>query len=185
MDSLSDALQFLAAEVCLRVEAGMLPKCTPITLTPMPEIAEDALCTWLCADAHFFTLFKAEDCTLVFSHTNEILYHASAPAQLSASCPKDVAFLCQFTFDALPEGSVPRLLVFDVLTPANTPANPAQRGEKLRSLQHCLPQPLCCVQWIGYASYLTGGFFAALPHATAGVVALQTDTLRLNCKMQC
>lgn len=175
MDSLSDALQFLAAEVCLRVEAGMLPKCTPITLTPMPEIAEDALCTWLCESAHFFTLFKADDCTLVFSHTNEILYHASAPAQLSASCPKDVAFLCQFTFDTLPEGSVPRLLVFDVLLPEP----PAQRGEKLRSLQHCLPQPLCCVQWIGYSRYLTREFIAALPHPISGIAALQRDPLVL------
>jgi hypothetical protein len=182
-DSLSDALQILAAEVCLRIGQDMLPKCSPITITPLPEIAEDALCTWLCADVHFFTLFKASDVdsTLVFSHTNEILYHASALAQLAPTCPKDVAFLCQFTFDTLPEGRVPRLLVFDVLTAAP----PAQRGERLRSLQHCLPQPLCCLQWIGYARYLSREFLAALPHATTGVVALQIDNLQLNCKMKC
>jgi hypothetical protein len=181
-DSLSDALQILAAEVCLRIGQDMLPKCSPITITPLPEIAEDALCTWLCADAHFFTLFKASDVdsTLVFSHTNEMLYHASALAQLAPSCQKDVAFLCQFTFDTLPEGRVPRLLVFDVLAAAP----PAQRGERLRSLQHCLPQPLCCVQWIGYASYLTGEFFAALPHSMDGVVALQQAPLHLNRKLK-
>jgi hypothetical protein len=179
-DPLSDALRFLAAEVCLQIGRDMLPKCSPITITPLPEIAEDSLCTWLCADAHFFTLFVAGDCTLIFSHTNEILYHASPLAQLPPSCPKDVAFLCQFTFDALAEGTMPRLLVFDVLFPAP----PAQRGERLRSLQHYLP-PLCCVQWIGYARYLSREFLAALPHATTGVVALQTDSLQLNCKMKC
>lgn len=177
-NSLSDALQYLAGEVCLQIGKDTLARCSPVTITPLPEIAEDSLCTWLCADSHFFTLFKASeaDHTLLYSHTNEILYHASALAQLAPTCPKDAAFLCQFTFDTTPDGRVPRLLVFDVLRQSP----PTQRGEVLRSLWQCLPQPLCCVQWIGFARYLSSEFVAALPHAIQGIVALQHNPLLIG-----
>lgn len=178
-DTLTDALQILAGGVCLQIGKDTFSKCTPLSLLSMPEnaeISEDALCTWLCADTHFFTLFKSETgSTLLYSHTNEVLYHASLDAQLAPACPKDVAFLCQFTFDSLPEGLVPRLLVFDVLVQES----PMQRGERLRSLQPCLPQPLCCVQWIGFFKCLSKEFFAALPHAIKGVVVLQHNSLQL------
>ena len=136
---LTEALQLLAGEVCLHVAQDTLPKCTRLSLLPITEIGDKQLCTWLCKDTHFFTLFKSEASgTLLYSHTNEVLYHASLDAQLAPACPKDAAFLCQFTFDSLPEGRVPRLLVFDVLTQGT----PMHRGERLRSLQHCLPQLL-------------------------------------------
>ena len=186
MDSLSVALQFLAGDVCLQIGKDTLAKCRPLTLSlsPLPEIAEDALCTWLCEDTHFFTLFRSEsDATLIYSHSNEILYYASMEAQLASTCPKDIAFLCQFTFDSVPEGRFPRLLVFDVLTsPQNSIySNPAQRGEILRSAQG-LPQPLCCVQWIGFRRYLSPEFFSALPHPVRGVCVLGEDPLTVLMK---
>ena len=75
---------------------------------------------------------RTYSCRSGYSHTNEILYHASLQVQLAPSCPKDVGFLCQFTFDSLPEGRTPRLLAFDVLAPL--PQGPVQRGEALRAL---------------------------------------------------
>ena len=177
LDSLSAALRFLAGDVCLQIGKDTLAKCRPLSLTCTSAIAEEALCTWLCKDAHFFTLFKSEDNnnTLIYSHTNEMLYHASVDAQLAPICPKDMAFLCQFTFDSLPEGRVPRLLVFDVLFPG--PA--VHRGEILRSMQ-CLPQPLCCVQWLGFSRYLSQEFFQALPHAISGILVLGDDPLQMG-----
>ena len=174
VDSLTHALQILAGSVCLQIGRDMLTKCSSLSVSPLPEnIDEKALCTWQCADTHFFTLFRSEtNGTLLYSHTNEVLYHASMHAQLSAECPLEAAFLCQFTFDSLPEGRVPRLLVFDV----HCVATPLQRGDVLRSLQHCLPQPLCCVQWIGYARYLSEAFVAALPHSICGILVLQEDS---------
>ena len=176
LDTLSAALHFLAGDVCLQVGKDTLDKCNPIALNTTSEIqdSEAALCTWRCKDAHFFTLFKSDDATLIYSHTNEMLYHASMQAQLAPICPKDVAFLCQFTFDSMPEGRVPRLLVFDVLCPSP----PVHRGEILRSMQ-CLP-PICCVQWIGFSTYLSQDFFKALPHAISGILVLQTNPLHLN-----
>jgi hypothetical protein len=110
-------------------------------------------------------------------------------AQLASTCPNDISFLCQFTFDTLPEGKVPRLLVFDVLCPqnnnqsnqSNQSNNPIQRGDILRSTPG-LPQPLCCVQWIGYHRYLTPVFFAALPHPVRGVCVLGNDPLEIFMK---
>ena len=180
--SLSCALHILAGGVCLQIGKDTLANCSPLSLSPLPENAEippEALCTWHCADTHFFTLFKSETGgTLLYSHTNEVLYHASLDAQLAPACPKDAAFLCQFTFDSLPEGRVPRLLVFDVLTQGT----PMHRGERLRSLQHCLPQPLCCVQWIGYAGCLSSQFVAALPHSICGVLTLGVCPLEVLVK---
>jgi hypothetical protein len=177
---LSEALQLLAGEVCLQVGPDTLPKCTRLSLLPISEIGDKELCTWLCKDTHFFTLFKsAENNTMVYSHTNEILYHAAAPVQLAPECPKDVGFLCQFTFDAMPEGRVPRLLVFDVLCPATTIE---QRGEVLRSMQGCLPQPLCCVQWSGYTRYISPEFVEKLPHVAAGIMVFGPDPLKIYAK---
>ena len=160
----------------MQVGKDTLAKCNPIRLSTVTDVPDESLCTWLCKDAHLFTLFKSgTDSTLVYSHTNEMLYHASMHAQLAPICPKDMAFLCQFTFDSLPEGRVPRLLVFDVLCPS--PA--VHRGEILRSMQ-CLPQPLCCVQWLGFSRYLSREFFAQLPHAISGILVLQNDPFQLN-----
>jgi hypothetical protein len=175
-DTLSEALHILAGDVCLHVGKDCIARCRPYSVPESCERIESAtLSTWLCEGAHFFTLFRPSAVfgTLLFSHTNEILYHASMDAQLSADCPADVCFLCQFTTDSTLEGGVPRLLVFDVLS------NQSQsvRGDMLRSLQGHLPQPLATVQWIGPRQYLSREFIAGLPHRIRGLIALGVDPL--------
>lgn len=137
------------------------------------QVTDSSLSTWLCEDAHFFTLMKTDAGTLVYSHTNGVLYYATPLAQLSVACPVNTAILCQFTVDALPppDNMVPRLLAFDVLQPSP----PAQRGEALRALSVHLPAPLCCVQWVGPRQYLTPHFVAGLPHKTKGGFTLTGD----------
>jgi hypothetical protein len=175
-DTLSSALHILAGDVCLHVAPGCLEKCKQFNIPTSPaRVPSESLSTWLCHGSHFFTLFRPNSAvgTLIFSHTNEVLYHASIDAQLSNDCPEDLAFLCQFTFDSLPEGVLPRLLAFDVLAPQP----PAVRGDILRGVQGHLPNPLCCVQWIGPRQYLSPQFIAGLPHRIRGVVSLGEDPL--------
>ena len=178
-DTLSAALHVLAGDVCLCVGPGDMRKCKPFVLPSVSRIYPEALSTWLCRGGHLFTLFKT-DCkslgqvgTLIFSHTNEVLYHASIDAQLSSDCPADLCFLCQFTTDSSPEGVVPRLLAFDVLS--HQP--PAARGAILREMQAHLPHPLCCVQWVGPRRYISSEFIAGLPHRIGGLVSLGDDPL--------
>ena len=174
-DMLTAALHVLAGDLCLHVGPGDIGRCRPFTLPPPSQICPDSLSTWLCDGGHFFTLFRPLGAagTLLFSHTNQILYHASMDAQLSPDCPAGLSFLCQFTTDSTPEGPVPRLLAFDVLSPHP----PAARGDMLRGMQVHLPNPLCCVQWIGFRRYLSREFIAGLPHRIRGVVALGSDPL--------
>jgi len=180
-DRLSAALHILAGDVCLRVGSADVNTCKPLKIPSFSSlICSETLSTWLCDEAHFFTIFRAKGVagTLLFSHSNEILYHASVDAQLSPSCPEGTAFLCQFTMDCLPEGEVPRLLAFDVLcsTESISPS-PHARGRMLRDLQIYLPQPLCIVQWIGPRQYISEDFIAGLPHKIRGVVAIGVNPL--------
>ncbi len=171
---LSAALHVLAGDLCLQV--GYADRCRAFAISPLPSvICPDAPSTWLC-HSHFFTLFRPKGGagTLLFSHTNEVLYHASIDAQLSQDCPADLCFLCQFTLDSLPEGDVPRLLVFDL---SNITLPALARGEMLWGLQGHLPLPLCCVQWIGPRQYLSAEFISGLPHTIRGLVALGSDPL--------
>jgi hypothetical protein len=153
-----------------------------------PKIEATALSTWLCKDAHFFTLFRptGAEGTLLFSHTNEVLYNASIEAQLSKDCPADLCFLCQFTTDSLPDGCcAPRLLAFDVITARmDQQPPPGTRGEILRVAQAHLPLPLCVAQWIGPRQYLSREFIAGLPHKIKGVFALG-DTPLVAAALEC
>ena len=194
-DTLSAALHVLAGDVCLRISPGDIEKCRPFCLPSdtlssgeselifsaqhnTQTIRPESLSTWLCKDGHFFTLFRSENSgTLVFSHTNEVLYHASMAAQLSQDCPVSLCFLCQFTTDDMPGGSVPRLLAFDVMSFNKNQGQmpPCVRGDMLRSLQAHLPQPLCIAQWIGPRKYLSQDFATGLPHKIRGLIALGSD----------
>lgn len=179
-DTLSVALHVLAGDVCLHASRDYIPRCRPFTVAAgAGRVDHNVLSTWLCKDAHFFTLFRPNSAvgTLLFSHTNEVLYHASIDAQLSKDCPADLCFLCQFTTDSLPEGSVPRLLAFDVVFTSRDQQPPGIRGDTLRGLQGHLPQPLCIVQWIGPRQYLSKEFVAGLPHKIKGLIALGSDPL--------
>jgi hypothetical protein len=177
-DTLSAALHVLAGDVCLRIAPADINVCKPLIIpTSSSRICPETLSTWLCDGAHFFTLFRSKGVpgTLLFSHSNEVLYHASVDAQISLNCPEGIAFLCQFTTDSLPEGGVPRLLAFDVL--CNQGQSPSDRGDTLREMQIHLPQPLCIVQWIGPRQYISNDFIAGLPHRIRGVFAIGATPL--------
>jgi hypothetical protein len=181
MDPLSSALHILAGDVCLRVGPAEVLNCRPFTaitaITATPGTAPtcpEALSTWLCKGGTFFSLFKSNTGTLLFSHTNEVLYHASIDAQLSPTCPVGLCFLCQFTTDSTPDGDVSRLLAFDILSESESPS---ARGEVLRGAQSHLPHPLCCVQWVGPRRYLSREFIAGLPHQIEGLISIGPDPL--------
>jgi hypothetical protein len=175
---LTHALAVLAGDPCIQIGRELHFACRDVCYldagsTESSQVCDDSLSTWLCDEAHFFTLIKTESGTLVYSHTNGVLYYATPQAQLAPACPVDTAILCQFTFDSLPspEGPTPRLLAFDVLQPSD----PAARGGALRTLEVHLPAPLFCVQWVGPRRYLTSHFVAGLPHRTRGCFALTQD----------
>lgn len=174
---MDEALAILAGDISLQVGPEILALCRPILLSPLAQPPTCDQATWLCRDACFFTLFRTHHApsTLLFSHTNGVLYHASPQAQLAPACPANTGFLCQFTHDSLPEGSVPRLLAFDVLTlqPLAAPG----RGDFLRALAQHLPQPLCTAQWVGPSRYLSKEFVKGLPHAIGGFLRLGEDPL--------
>ena len=175
--SLDTALSTLTAEICVQIAPSVALLCKPAApKNCQKHSANPDFCTWRCKDAHLFTLFKINPLlTLVYSHTNDVLYYASLQAQLSAACPLHTGFLCQFTLDSLPEGKVPRLLVFDVIPTSPMPA--AARADFLRAVAPNLPQPLCCVQWIGSRAYLTKDFIRNLPHPIEGLYALADEPL--------
>ena len=181
-DLLSTALSVLAADPCLSVGHALLNICRPVQLTELslePGIQIQAPSTWRCETGLFFTILRSGQDTLLYSHSNQMLYFASASAALPPACPDGTAFLCQFALDrpsapsAFPE---PRLLAFDLLVPD---CPPQLRGERLRALGHHLPQPLCCVQWVGQASCLTPPFLSGLPHTPCGILVLGAEPLKV------
>jgi hypothetical protein len=175
--SLDEALSVLAADICVQIAPSIATVCRTLCTYSTPNT--DTHCTWVCKDTNFFTLFKVDkSSTLLYSHTNEVLYYASMLAQLSPSCPLNVGFLCQFTHDSLPEGLVPRLLVFDIISPTALPAE--ARGDYMRALATHIPQPLCCVQWIGPRRYLSDEFIRGLPHEMQGILYIGDDPLSVK-----
>lgn len=190
-DVLSMAVAILTGGMCLQVGPSLLELCRPVEFVPEVRPFHESAATWLCERHAFFTLIKEQSNTLVFSHSNEVLYYASPAVQLSRSCPHGSALLCQFTLDRVVaqgggSGSnsceqqfEPRLLVFDVLScPRGTPA--LARGEHLRALSVHLHQPLCCVQWVGLGRYLNRGFVAGLPHSVVGLCQVLDERGKLG-----
>ena len=173
---LDHALSVLTADLCLQIGASILVACRVTSQSDSIYIGQGSTSTWMCENARLFTLIKTHDSTLVFSHTNEILYHASPLAQLSQECPVDTAVLCQFTVDTMENGDQePRLLAFDVIS--WDAASPEIRGARLRALAVHLPIPLCCVQWVGPRMHLSSDFVRRLPHKVSGVFVLGQDPL--------
>lgn len=156
--------------------SGLDPETECTTNSSNPD-AISRFSTWLCKDSLFFTLIKTEGPTLVFSHSNGVLYYATPAAQLGHNCPAGTAFLCQFTVDILPEGQTQRLLVFDIIS--NDPS-PESRGSHMRALAIHLPQPLCCPQWVGPRRSLTREFMLGLPHTVSGVFSIGENPLVLG-----
>jgi hypothetical protein len=79
------------------------------------------------------------------------------------------------------EGSclVPHLLVFDVIEcDQGDNTNVATRGERLRGLARCLPQPMCVLQWAGEPTALEG-FVRGLPHPVECIMSLSEDPFKV------
>lgn len=180
------ALSTICGAPCLKIGQDINQCCRQVKHAPLPELLwdqplpppPDSIATWLCKDSVFFTLIRSNQETLVFCHDNQTLYYASPAAQLAPECPVGTAFLCQFTTDHLPEGQVPRLLVFDMVSPVDF--SPQARSERLRSYGQCLPQPLCHIQWVGFLRYLTPEFVRKLPHRAEGLFCLGSDPCDLG-----
>ena len=196
------AIASVAGAPCLKISKEILGFCRPAAFVDdICPPCEGAQATWLCENHVFFTLIRDLNSTLVYCHSNDMLYYASPAAQLSPACPIGTAFLCQFTVDSTggstPEGrppesrdsgaslkttvqtSEPRLLVFDLLS-CEPGTSPHARGERLRALSIHLQHPLCCSQWVGGARYLTKDFIARLPHAVHGTFRLGAEPLKLT-----
>ena len=99
----------------------------------------------------------------------------SPAARLASECPDKAAFLCQWCVDKDAKTGVasPRLLVFDLLDSCGGGA--AARGERLRGLARCLPQPLCVLQWTGDHKVLEEFIRGGLPHPVECIVGLSDD----------
>ena len=182
MTNVSQALANVATEVFLRLDDNLFRACQPIEVRPRSSKTSE-LCkyaTWKPKDALFFTLIKLEkDVTVVFCHANGTAYFASPAARLASDCPPYTSFLCQWCLDREGAAMVPRLLVFDAIVPGcSDNANVAARGERLRSLARCLPQPMCVVQWSGEPAALDG-FVRGLPHPVECILSLSEDPHKL------
>jgi hypothetical protein len=134
------------------------------------------LATWICETRLFFTLFTLSpgQRTYVVDNSRNVTYVASPLAQLAPQCPVNTAFIGQFTLDKVGDGKLePRLLIFDVVSEQDCQVtSPVQRYEKLRNMEHFLPKPLCCIQWIGERHCMSKEFLRSLPHDIAGVMWL-------------
>lgn len=175
MSDLSYALSLLTAAEHLALDAKLLPLCREVRLSPMPKNMR-ALATWRPRRSIFFTLIKGAAGTLLYCHENRSMYRAAPCVWLSAECPPDAAFLCQWCVDEHRGQRAPRLLVFDVVCPDCTDV--AERGRRLRDWARFLPLPICVVQWVGEPDALES-FVGTLPHPVECIVALGPDPWHL------
>ncbi len=184
MSPLSHALSTIATEVFVKLDEPIFRACRPVELRPLgkarrsPNEISESYATWKPKDSLFFTLIKSEGDTVVFCHANGTAYYAAPAVRLASGCPLHTAFLCQWCLDREKgDSKVPRLLVFDILENPECP-NVAERGERLRALARCLPQPMCVVQWSGHPSALDG-FVRGLPHPVECIMSLSENPLKL------
>ena len=181
---LDHALSVLTTDLCLQVGSSIFSACRQVTHSDSVHVGQESYATWMCENAKMFTLFKTHDSTLVFSHTNGVLYQSSPLARLSNECPVDTAVLCQFTVDTVESGeSEPRLLAFDIIS--QEPLSPELRGIRLRALAVHLPIPLCCAQWVGPRMHLSVDFVKKLPHRVSGMFVLGQDPAVLSAVELC
>lgn len=172
-DIMSRAIASVAGDAFVQVEPAVAGLMRAVQVKPRAKGSVEHYATWMPADSIFFTLIKVGANTAVFCHANGLPYYAAPQARLAEGCPDGTAFLCQWCLDC---GSIPRLLVFDVLEDCS---DVKARGQHLRDLARFLPQPLCALQWSGEADALEG-FTAKLPHRVECIVGLNEDPLLLS-----
>ena len=196
-EQLEKALNVLTSDLCLCISPSFSKLCKSYSFEEDSKKEcnrqdPHTPATWWCDNARVFTLIKGSERTLIFSHSDEVLYYASQHLQLAQACPADTAFLCQFTEDITeiretsgetseqtPKLLTPKLLAFDILTDDL----PAKRGDTLRALSIHLPRPLCEVQWVGPKQFLHKDFLKSLPHPAHSVFCLGPNPLVLGSLM--
>lgn len=96
--NLSDALLFACADHYLHIHPSFLAIVQHVQITTtVQDIPSDSAkyTSWLAKDAHWFTLLKHEGNTLVYCHSNDMMFYGSPNVQLHASMPDGYAFLAQ------------------------------------------------------------------------------------------
>ena len=173
---LSQALSVLAGAEYLALNATVSRLCRDVRVAPLPR-GGCPLSTWRPRGSFFFTLLKTAGGTVLYCHENARAYHAAPCAWLSAQCPADTGFLCQWCVDGRKGGpGEPHLLVFDLLLPECPDV--AERGRRLRGMAMYLPLPLCVLQWVGDGGALDA-FVPSLPHEVECILGLGPDPWQL------
>lgn len=165
---LSDALSLVCGEACLQISSAVAQATQPVRMAP-GKVKDQSLTTWLVRDTHMFTLIKAGDVTLVYSHGNSMLFFAKPEFMLHRNVPDGHAFLSQLAEDKEAAGIVPRLLVMDLVTPCID--DPRARHQIVRNMSPLFP-PTCVLQWAGQVDALRSFLKSGLPHEVAGIVTL-------------
>lgn len=167
--NLSDALAFTCTDHFLQVHPifNEIMKPLQIHTTHVPiRPNTNEYTSWITKNAQWFTVLKHNQQTLVYCHSNEMMYYASPNIQLHPSMPDGHAFLAQTCID---NTDTPRLLILDVIIPSLP--DPKQRGHVLRNLSQFFPAT-CHVQWAGDITALRKFLKSGLPHPVECVVSL-------------
>jgi hypothetical protein len=159
-----DAIACFGGAYCLQI---CLEGLEPLTYQYKERIPDRDFSTWLVRGAQLFTLLQTPEGTRLYDHQTDFLHYAGADIMIPRGTLENHAFLCQSVRD---DGEVPRLLIFDLVTPRIE--NPVERHAVLLRCQAQLPT--CChVQWAGETDALRR-FLASntLPHAVECIASL-------------
>jgi len=163
-----DAIALACGPLCLQIHS-CLPEAMTRTKVVYERAEGAALSTWLVKGARFLTLIQSQAGTRVYDQEDDLLYYANPGTQLPPECPAGHAFLAQTVEDRQDGAVVPRLLILDLLLPAEE--DPRRRAEILRGLAHVFP-PSCHVQWSGERAALEQFLSRGMPHEVECIVAM-------------
>lgn len=167
---LSTALSFTCTDHFLQVHPLFNDVMQPMKIVTshasiQPNTNEYA--SWMAKDAQWFTILKHNQQTIVYCHSNNMMYYASPNIQLHPHMPEGYAFLAQTCID---NNETPRMLILDMILPSID--DPKHRGEILRGLSQFFPTT-CHIQWAGDITALRKFLKNGLPHPVECVISLQ------------
>jgi len=166
-----EALAFTCTDHLLQVNPLFNKIMQPLEITtttkPIPPNTGQYT-SWIAKGAHWFTIIKHNNQTLVYCHFNQMMFYASPNIQLHPLMPDGHAFLAQTCID---NNTTPRLLILDIIHPYVE--DPQARGHTLRQLTQFFPTTSCHVQWAGDVTSLRKFLANGLPHPVECIVSLQ------------
>ena len=174
-------MQSICLEPCLAA-CDELDYCRPLAV--LDHAPDSVMHTWVPADSGFVFLIKARAHTLLYLPHTDMLHYAHPSFSVNTQCAEHSVFLSQFVLDA---GTMPRLLVFDIVRDGNRCLRGMPAMDRYRILQEraheSLQQPSCFVQWVGESGALEGpGFLGSLPHKVQSFMTLTKDPLEVFLK---